>query len=109
MPLLKYHTDCIYHHEHYFMPKTIYLHTCGLAEQDTLIEYDQMRFIFPHSPQTSFIDFTILGSHWLKKSHQQQIWDTNFSANLLLYPDQNGIVLQFVTHTHTHTHTHIYN
>ena len=38
------------------------------ADQDSLIESDQRRFIFPHSlpgsSYTSFLDVAVLGSHW---------------------------------------------
>ena len=42
------------------------------AEQDILMECDQMGFIFQHNPpsdpHTPFINFAVLGSHWLQKS-----------------------------------------
>ena len=43
----------------------------SLVDQDTLMECEQMKFIFQHSPPsgscTSSIDGAVLGSHWLKK------------------------------------------
>ena len=47
------------------------------ADQDTLMECDQMRFIFQHSspfsPHTFSIDVAMLESHWLKKKKASKI------------------------------------
>ena len=43
---------------------------CSLADQDTLMECDQMKFIFqnhsPCGPHTSSTSVVVLGSHWSK-------------------------------------------
>ena len=79
------------------------------ADQDTLIEYDQMRFILQHSnlcdADTSSVVVIVLGSHWWK-SHKQQIWrhHMNFSANYV-FSLPSYILGHVGIHTHTHTHT----
>ena len=63
----------------------------SLADQDTLIECDQIRFIFQHcslcDSHISSIGVAVLGSHWSKKLSTADITSSNefFSPPSYIY------------------------
>ena len=65
------------------------IHTT-LADQDSLVQCDQMKLIFHHSPScvshSCTVDVAVLGYQWYK-NHYQQVWGyhMNFSAYPRIY------------------------